>query len=140
MALFEHLLIPVASEKDARATCAALEPHLDHLERVTAIHVIEKAGGGIDKAPLAKRQQDGREILVLVDSLIAPTVEVDTEIVYGTDLVETIFEAAVDAEAEAVAFQARGGSRITRLLSGDTTSKLVTDPAVPVISLPKHSE
>ncbi len=40
MSLFEHLLIPVATENDARTTCAALKPHLDHVERVTAVHVI----------------------------------------------------------------------------------------------------
>lgn len=35
MGLFQHVLVPVATEADARTTCAALEPYLDGLERVT---------------------------------------------------------------------------------------------------------
>jgi len=140
MVRFKHILVAVATVEDASKTCTALRPYLETADRVTAVHVIEKGGGAPDKAPLEKRREDGHEILSSVSSALNSTVEVETEIVYGTDVVDTIFEAAVDADAEAVAFQARGGSRITRLLSGDTTSKLVTDPAVPVISLPKQSE
>ncbi len=136
MALFEHLLIPIATDSDAESTCAALEPYLDSVEQITAIHVIEKGGGTMDKAPLGKRKEDGERLLSEVESTLSESVSVDTSIAYGTDLVETIFDAAVTADADAVAFRARGGSRITRLLSGSTTSKLVTDPVVPVVSLP----
>ena len=136
MALFEHLLVPIASDNDAESTCAALDPYLDSVEQITAIHVIEKGGGSIDKAPLGKRQEDGEAILAAVESRLGESVSVDSTIAYGTDLVEAVFDAAVKAEADAVAFHARGGSRITRLLAGDTTSKLVTDPEVPVVSLP----
>ena len=136
MALFEHLLVPVASDSDAESTCAALQPYLDSVEHITAIHVIEKGGGSIDKAPLEKRTEDGERILAAVESRLGESVSVDSTIAYGTDLVETVFDAAVKADADAVAFRARGGSRITRLLAGDTTSKLVTDPVVPVVSLP----
>jgi len=136
MVLFEHVLIPVATHDDAQATCAALEPHLDTVERVTAIHVIEKAGGAPDKAPLEKRTQDGHEILAETESRLAAVVDVNSEIVYGTDVVAAIFEAATDHDAAAVAFRSRGGSRITQLLAGDMTRQLVTDPVVPVVSLP----
>jgi len=138
MALFEHLLVPIASMKDAESTCAALDPYLDSVDQLTAIHIIEKGGGSIDKAPLGKREEDGKAILADVESRLGESVSVDSTIAYGTDLVETIFDAAVKADADAVAFRARGGSRITRLLAGDTTSKLVTDPVVPVVSLPNR--
>lgn len=136
MVQFNHVLIPVATANDARATCTALEPYLDSVETVTAVHVIEKAGGAADKAPLEKRQQDGLEILSMVESILDSESTVETDVIYGTDVVETIFDAAVDADAEAVVFRARGGSRIVQLLAGDTTRKLVTDPVVPVVSLP----
>ncbi|MFC4438012.1 MULTISPECIES: universal stress protein [Natrialbaceae] len=138
--LLTHLLVPVATEEDARATCAALEPYLEDVERVTAVHVIEKAAGAMDKAPLGKRQEDAAEFIAVVDSELGDRVSVDTRTVYGTDVADALFDAATDAKADAVAIRARGGSRIVQLLAGDTTSKLVTDPVVPVVSLPHRDE
>ncbi|MFP9191039.1 universal stress protein [Natronosalvus vescus] len=138
MAVFQHLLIPVATEDDAQRTCDALEPYLEDLERVTAVHVIEKAGGAMDKAPLGKRQEDAGDFLAVVNSTLGSSVAVDTQTVYGTDLVDTLFDVATDVNADAIAFRARGGSRITRLLAGDTATDLVTEPTVPVISLPQR--
>lgn len=137
--LFEHVLIPVATEDDAEATCTALEPYLEEVERITAVHVIEKAGGAVDKAPLAKRREDAAEILALVDGRLGGSVAVDTRTAYGTDVVEALFETAADVGATAIAFRPRGGSRILRLLTGDTTSRLVTDATIPVVSLPDPS-
>lgn len=136
MGLFQHVLVPVASEDDVTATCAALEPFLDDLDRVTAVHVIEKSGGGIDKAPLEKRKADASSFLAAVEERLADAVAVDTGTYFGTDVVDTLFEAAAERDADAIAFRARGGSRIARVLAGDLASKLVTDPAVPVVSLP----
>lgn len=136
MTLFEHVVIPVASESDAERTCAALGPHLEEIQRVTAVHVVEKADGAPDKAPLEKRREDAAEFLAVVDARLGGRVAVDGRTAFGTDVVETVFEAAVDAGATAVAFRPRGGSRIRRLLAGDTASKLVTDPDVPVVVLP----
>ncbi|WP_254863623.1 universal stress protein [Halovivax gelatinilyticus] len=136
MALFPHLLVPVASEEDARATSAALSPHLDDIRRITAVHVIEKAGGGIDKAPMDKRRADAAAFLSIVDEKIGDRVAVETDAYFGTDTVETLFDAAEETGADAIAFRARGGSRIARLLAGDVSTNLVTDPRVPVISLP----
>lgn len=136
MGPFHHLLVPVATESDARATCAALEPYLTNVERVTAVHVIEKAGGAPDKAPLAKRREDAADVLAIMEAKLATDVAVETRIAYATDLVPAFFAEADDAGADAVAFRARGGSRIKRLLAGDLTTTLVVDPACPVISLP----
>jgi len=136
MVMLDHVLLPVASEDDARASSAALEPYLDEIERVTAVHVVEKAGGAPDKAPLEKRQSDAAEFLAVVESRLASDVAFDARIHYGTDVVETLFAAADDVGATALAFRARGGSRLVRLLSGDTATKLVTEPTIPVISLP----
>lgn len=137
---FRHLLVPVASEADASVTCNALTPYLDDVDRVTAIHVIEKAGGAIDKAPLEKRQEDSVDILGTVEDAVGDRVRVETDRYYGTGVVETIFEAASDVDADAVVFRARGGSRIARLLAGDVSTRLVTDPDVPVVALPAYAE
>lgn len=136
MTILEDVLIPVASEDDAEVTCAALEPYLEEIERVTAVHVVEKAGGAADKAPLEKRRSDAAEFLAVVDSRLSDRVAVDTRTAFGTDVVEALFDEAADAGATAVAFRPRGGSRIVRLLTGDTAMRLVTEPEVPVLSLP----
>ncbi|TYL37643.1 universal stress protein [Natronococcus pandeyae] len=138
--VFQHVLIPVATGEDARATCDALEPYLEDVERVTAVHVIEKAGGAMDKAPLGKRQEDAADFLAIVDSELGDRVAVDTRTVYGTDVADALFDAATDTKADAIAIRARGGSRIVQLLAGNTTPKLVTDPLVPVVSLPHPNE
>lgn len=140
MMQLDHVVIPVASEDDARATCVALGPYLDGIERVTAVHVIEKAGGAPDKAPLEKRREDAAEFLAVVDTRLGQSVAVDTQTVYGTDIVERLFEVTDDVGASALAFRARGGSRIVRLLTGDVATRLVTDPPVPVVSLPSRTE
>lgn len=136
MTLLEHVLLPVASESDAEATAAALEPYIEEVDRVTAVHVVEKAGGAMDKAPMEKRREDAAEFLAVVDSRLGGRVAVDTRTAFGTDVVATLFDVAADAGVTAVAFRPRGGSRIVRLLAGDTATDLVTDPTVPVVSLP----
>ncbi|SEO39442.1 hypothetical protein SAMN04487948_102215 [Halogranum amylolyticum] len=140
MSLLEHVLIPVASESDATATCDALRPYLGEIERVTAVHVIEKGGGMVDKAPLEKRRSDAEAFLATVERELGESVVLDTRTAYGTDLVETIFDQAGEVGATAVAFRPRSGSRIVRFLAGDTAAKLVTEPEVPVVSLPTPTE
>lgn len=138
MALFDHLLVPVADDDDARTTARALAPHLEEVGRVTVVHVVEKGGGVVDKAPLGKRRADGRRFLAALETALAetsPSVPVETRIVFGTDVADTIVATATDVGATAVAFRPRGGSRLARLLSGDTATRLVSDPEVTVVSL-----
>lgn len=140
MTILQRVVVPVATEDDAKTTCNALLPYLDEVESVIAIHVIEKAGGGIDKAPLEKRREDAAETLAIAEQLLGDQVNVETRTAFGTDVVETLFDEAQDADATAVAFRPRGGSRLVQLLAGDTASKLVTDPRLPVVSLPSPED
>ncbi len=135
-----HLLVPVASAEDAHTTAAALEPYLDGIEQVTAVHVIEKADGAPDKAPIGKRQEDASSFLEIVETVLRPTTAVETRTVFATSVVPALFDEAAAVGADAIAFRARGGSRLIRLLSGDSASQLVTDPELPVISLPKPTD
>lgn len=140
MTLLDHVVAPVASEDDATATASALVPHLPEIERITAVHVVEKGGGSIDKAPMEKRRDDGRAFLAILEEMLDDQVAVDARIEFGTDVTGTIVDTAREVDATAIAFRPRGGSRILRLLSGDTATRLVTEPALPVISLPAPKE
>lgn len=140
MALLDHVVVPIASEADADATTGALGPLLDDIHRVTAVHVIEKGGGTIDKAPMEKRREDAREFLDLLETELGENVVVDTRIEFGTEIVDTIVETAIDAGGTSIAIRPRGGSRILRLMTGDTTTRLVTTPKIPVLVLPDTVE
>ena len=138
MSLLDRAVVPVATVEDADSTCSALEPHLEDVSSVLAVHVIEKGGGSVDKAPLAKRQADAEEVLERVEDALGDAVAVETKTVYGTDVVEALFETAEDADATAIVFVPRSGGRIVRLLSGDTAMRLVTEGTVPVVALPRN--
>lgn len=138
MTLLQRVVVPVATEEDAAETCAALSPYVGEIEDVVAVHVIEKAGGGIDKAPLEKRQEDAEDILDVVEDALADDVSVERDTAYGTDVVETLLAESDRHDATAVAFVAREGSRLVRLLSGDTSIRLVTEATLPVVALPNE--
>ena len=140
MSILQRVVVPVATEEDAEVTCAALNPYLDEVEMVIGVHVIEKAGGGIDKAPLEKREEDAAAILELAESTLRDTVAVETRVAYGTSVAETLFDEAAEANATALAFCPRGGNRFVQILAGDTASKLVTSPRLPVVSLPEPED
>lgn len=136
--LFQDVLVPVASSEDADATMRALRPYLRSVDgAVTVLHVIEKAGGAPDKASMEQREEQAEEIFQTARERIAdPEVDFTTEIRYGTDVAETIIEAANDIDATAIVFTPRGGSRWKRLLTGDVTHSLVSNSTLPVITLP----
>jgi nucleotide-binding universal stress UspA family protein len=136
MSIMDRIVVPVATPEDAQETCRALEPHLDEVEVVVAVHVIEKAGGAMDKAPLEKREEDAEEILGIVENRLGDEVTVSTRIVYDTDVVDGIFGAAEDADATSVVFVSREGGRLIRLLSGDTATRIVSEAPIPVVALP----
>ena len=140
--LFRRVLVPVASQDDAEATTGALAPYVESAAgSVVAVHVIEKAGGAPDKASVEQMQLFADELFEIVADGLADTgVELETEYLYGTDVAETIIEAAHDLDASAIVFTPRGGSRWLKLLTGDVTTALVDDSDLPVLVLPDVHE
>jgi nucleotide-binding universal stress UspA family protein len=139
--LLAHPLVPVASEADADATLAALLPRLPADATVVACHVIEKAGGAPDKASVEQRETIAADIFERVErECAAADVAVETRLEYGTNVADTVFAAAADADASAIAFTPRGGSRWLAFLTGDTTLDIVTETDRPVVVLPDETD
>lgn len=130
--LLTHVLLPVVDETDAKQTATALEPYdPDH---VTALHVIEKADGAPDKTPVEHSEMVAEEAYAAVRDVFP---EADEHTAYARDVVESIFDAAEEVNASAIAYRSRGGNRLLQFLSGDHSLKLVTQADRPVIALPQ---
>ncbi|THE65640.1 universal stress protein [Salinadaptatus halalkaliphilus] len=134
------VLVPVADPDDSERTAGALEPYLDDSSTVVIVNVIEKAGGGIDKAPMAQREDYAEKMYerateALSDSLAT----VETATIYGTDVVDRIFSEAENRNADVVAFTPRKGNRLAELLTGDIARKMVKKASIPVVALPQQS-
>ncbi|WP_256391673.1 universal stress protein [Natronoarchaeum rubrum] len=133
--LFERALVPLASADDAEATCRAIEPYLPEGCEFIAVHVIEKAGGAPDKASVEQREEVAEAIFAVVDEQF-PDRDVTTEVLYGTDVADTILAHAGEVDASVVAFTPREAGRLVRLLTGNTMTSMVTETDRPVLVLP----
>lgn len=131
-ALLDHVLLPVANEEDALATATALEPY--EPRHVTALHVVEKAGGAPDKTPVAQSEQLAAESYAAVRQVFP---DADEHTAYARDIVGAIFQAADEVDASAIAYRSRPGNRLLKFLSGDLSLQLVTRGDRPVIALPQ---
>ena len=129
--LLDHVLLPVANEADALATATGLEPYGPN--HVTALHVVEKGEGVPDKSPVEQSEALAEASYEAVRTVFP---DADDHTAYDRHVAEAIFEAADEVDATAIAFHARGGSRLLQFLSGDLSLKLVTDADIPVIALP----
>lgn len=131
------VVVPAADPDDGRRTAAALSPYLGEDGRAIVVYVVEKAGGGIDKTSVAQSEEYATDVFAEATAVLeGASGTVETEVLYGEDVVEAIFDAAGDHGADAVAFVARDGNRISELLTGDLARRLVKEAAVPVVALP----
>lgn len=94
---------------------------------------MEKTGGAPDQASVDQREMEAEEAF---DAFRDRFPDAESEVRYGTDVVEQVFAAADERGATAVAFRPRPGSRLVRLVSGDYALTLVTENDLPVVSLP----
>ena len=141
-ALLSHVVVPVADESDAAETCDAIVPRVAASSgRITAVPVIEKAGGAPDKASVEQRELVADEVLdVVVERCEAAGVPVETDVVFHTDVVEAILSAGREADASAIVFRPREGSRWLDLLTGDVAHDLVKRADRPVLVLPTEDD
>lgn len=138
-ALLDRPLVPVANPADAAATYEKLRPYLlDGVVEVTVVHVVEKGGGVPDKAGVEQRQDHAEESFDAF-RVRAKTdgVRIDTKVLYGTDIVATINDAAAEFDASAIVFVSRGGGRLLDVIAGRVRSRLISDSEFPVLVLPR---
>lgn len=137
-ALLSRPLVPVASGEDAMATCDALFPRLPQGAVPVFVHVIEKAGGAMDKASVEQRDLVAEEMFdEVADRAAVADVDVETEVRYGTHVAGAIIDTAGDVDATAIVFTPRGGSRLWDIIGGGIRDDLVTDSHLPVVVLPQ---
>lgn len=139
MGLFEHVLLPVASEDDAEATATAVRPYLEASGGTAlAIHVIEKAGGAPDKASVEQRERRAERMFETMRSALeTANVDLRTEVTYGTDVVERVMDLAEERGVSAIVIVPREGSRWARLVTGDVAHRMITTTRIPVVVLPR---
>lgn len=137
--LLSSVVVPVAEADDARTTARGLRSRLAADAEVLVVHVVEKAEGALDKASVEQRERDA---LAAFDAFreVLDDGRVETEIRYAPDVAQSVFDAAADADATAIAFTPRSGSRWVRLLTGDVALDLITETDRPVLVLPDASE
>ncbi len=133
--LLSRVLVPVATEQDARKTAAQLATY--DPEHVTVLHVVEKGEGVPDKTPVEHSEAVAQEAFDAVHEVFP---DAETATAYKRDVVEAIFETAKEVDASAIAYRSRGGNRLVHFLSGDLSLKLVTKSTRPVIALPRLEE
>jgi len=114
LGLLDNVLLPVANEDDARITARKLESYSP--SHVTVVHVVEKGEGVPDKTPVEQSEGVAEKSYEAVRETF-PDANTHTE--YGRNVVQTIFDAADETDASAIAFQSRGGNRLVQFLSGD---------------------
>lgn len=124
-------VVPVADGADARVTAAALEPWYS-FDRVTVLHVVRKAEGAPDKTPVEQSEETAEEAFAAFRETFLGA---ETEVAYGRDVVEAIFDAADDLGASAIVFRPRSGGRIRQFLAGDRSLRLVTESDRPVVAV-----
>jgi len=133
--LLSRVLVPVATEQDARKTAAQLATY--DPEQVTVLHVVEKGEGVPDKTPVEHSEAVAQEAFDAVREVFP---DAETATAYKRNVVEAIFETAEEVDASAIAYRSRGGNRLVHFLSGDFSLKLVTKATRPVIALPRLEE
>jgi nucleotide-binding universal stress UspA family protein len=137
--LFDRVVIPVASVKDAERTCKAALAHLRHAQsEVHVVNVIEHTEGYMDTASTEQLEQDAEDIFDAARKTFANAdfTAFETHPHYGTDVTETVSDACEELDATAIVFVTRRASRWKRLLTGDVAQKLVRESPYPTVVLP----
>lgn len=137
--LLRRIVLPVASREDAHETCKAAFPYITNANgEAIAVYVVETTPSGINKASPTALTDYGKQALEIVEDYGNEYgLPVQTEIQYGSIVREAVFDLAQSEEATSIGFIPRSGSRIGKLLRGDTARSLITQNELPVLVFPR---
>lgn len=138
---FDTVVVPIAGEEDAETTCRAIRQFVSGRSEIVVVHVIEKAGGGIDPASVEQREREAqRSFGRCVRELSTHAGTVRATPAFDTDVVAGILGVTRTVDADAIVFTPRGANRLLKLASGDVTLKLIDRADRPVVVVPpaKH--
>lgn len=139
--LLRRVVLPIASGGDAQETCRAALPYVANANgEVIAVYIVETTPGGVNKAsPVALKEYGERALEIVEECSEEYAIPVRTEIRYGPIVREAVFDVARSEEATSIGFLPRAGSRIRKLLSGDTALSLITRNDLPVVVFPRET-
>jgi nucleotide-binding universal stress UspA family protein len=128
-----RLLLPIAEETDAEATCDAVRPYLGDHDEVIVVHVLESE----TETPSDAEQERADTIFEIAREQLAGAVDsLRTELEYGSDPIEEIIASAKALDASAIGFTPRPENRWIKMLSADGTNRLMAEGELPVVIFP----
>ncbi|WP_253737177.1 universal stress protein [Halohasta salina] len=133
-----NVLLPIADEEDADNTCEAVAPYLAGKDcRVFVIHVVKQKRKRADTdAVEARAEIVFKHATACFDAVDIPTTG---EIWYGTDVSETILDAAAEHAADSIVLTPRKKSVWRRLLSENVIGQLAQRVDKPLIVIPAEA-
>jgi nucleotide-binding universal stress UspA family protein len=133
--LLNRLLLPVADESDAEATCEVVKPYIEAGgTELFVLHVLEPSDETSDNPP----PETNAIFETIREAFAGETVSVSTETRVGNDVVGEIARVAADVDATAIAVLPRPKSLFSRLLpKKESVADLVSRTDVPVVVFPQ---
>jgi len=130
-----NVLLPIADEEDAENTCQAVYPYLEGKDcRVFVIHIARQKRRNADIEAIEARAETVFErSTACFDAADIPTTG---EVWYGTDVSETILDAAAEHAADSIILTPRTKSIWRRLLSENVIGQLARQATQPLIVIP----
>jgi nucleotide-binding universal stress UspA family protein len=134
-----NVLLPIADEEDAANTCEAVIPYLEGKDcRVFVIHVVKQKRRNADTEAVEARAETVFErATACFDAVGIPTTG---EVWYGTDVSETILDAAAEHAADSIVLTPRRKSVWRRLISENVIGQLARRVDQPLIIIPTDTD
>lgn len=136
--VLDRPIVPIAEPDDAIATYDEFRPYFLETDIVPLrVHVIETARGEPDKIRVQQCEEYDEEARdVFRKRAQTDGLEVDTELLYGSDVPATIHDAADEFDASVIVFLSRGGRRWLQLATGHVRANIIAASDHMVVIVP----
>jgi nucleotide-binding universal stress UspA family protein len=131
------------SEAAERALPTALELAKSYGAKLLVVHADEHIGGRTGGYPALADEEDLRvQLRSKVAELVSAGVNADFRVISGVnrDPADLVAEAARETEADVIVVGTRGHGRVTGMLLGSVTQRLLHVSPCPVLAVPAHAQ